>query len=354
MLNEPRWLKQPGEGGAGWYEVWYVVASDAKAGLGAWLRYTVDVSAAGKLVPAVWGSFFDRKDPRRTFSLRVAHDAAAIRRGPDLHIGIGDAELGPQGCRGEVEGGGHSLRWRLSFGGQGEGEDVLPGFLRPVARIRKGGFVLPRPELRLSGAIEVDGAPVELIDVPGSQAHLWGARRYPAWAWAHCANFAEDPEASLDLLSVHGPGGIWVPLFTFRWQGKVHRFGELPWIFATRSRVAAPSWHIAAHDATVSVDGVIRAESDDMVEVEYGDPDGSKRYCANSEIAHVELRVRTRSFIGAPWRPEGTLRSVGGASLEFCGQTPDSRVTRKLISTSREPPSPTETVPHEEHNAPSP
>ena len=328
--------------GRGCYEAYYVVASDAKAGLGVWLRYTVDVKPDGTFEPAVWAAFFDRGDPARTFSLRAVHDAAAIRRASEdgLVMAIGDAELTGTGCVGEVDGGGHSLRWRLSFTDEGgTTEDgaqlVTPAFLRPVAALRRSGYFIPRPRLRVSGALEVDGQPVELRDAPGCQAHIFGATRYPAWAWAHCSSFEESRDASLDLLSIEGPGGVWFPLFSFRYQGRLHRFAELPWIARSTSSRAAPSWHFTAEDATLSIDGVLHAPFGQMVEVEYVNPDGRRQFCVNTELAHAELKIRTRSFPGAQWRPEGTLRCVGGAGLEFCGPAADSRVEQKLVTVQR-------------------
>src|SRR4051812_32771061 len=180
--------------GRGCYEAYFIVASDVKAGVGVWLRYAVDVKIDGTVQPSVWGAFFDRADPSRTFSLRAVHGVAAIRRAPDpgTVIAIGDAKLTDAGCEGEVEGGGHSLRWRLSFADEeGSIDDaaqlVTPAFLRPVAAMKRSGYFFPHPRVRLSGALEVDGRPLELRDAPGNQAHLFGATRYPAWAWAHCS-----------------------------------------------------------------------------------------------------------------------------------------------------------------------
>ncbi len=331
--NVPRWR---GEGGRGWYEAWFIVAADPRSGAGVWLRYALDEASDGTVVPSVWGSFFDRSASARNFSLKASLPSAAIRRGAGLVIGIGDAALEESGCKGEVEGGGHSLRWRLAFAEEedaaaGGAQEVSPGFLQPIARLKKSGYLLARPALRLSGALEVDGQPLELRSAPGLQAHLWGQQRYPAWAWAHCGSFEEAPGSSLDLLSVQGPGGLFIPLFSFRFQGKLHRFAELPWIARSTSRRAPPAWHFSAEDATLAIDGALRADPADCVEVEYVDPDGSKLFCVNTEVAHAELRVRTRSFPGAPWRPEGTLRSAGSAGLEFCGPYPDSRVSNKMI-----------------------
>jgi hypothetical protein len=68
-----------------------------------------------------------------------------------------------------------------------------------------------------------------------------------------------------------------------------------------------------------------------MVQVQYQEPDGNLRHCVNSELASLELRVRSRAFPGAPWRPEATLTSKSSACLEFCGLAPDPRVKNALV-----------------------
>ena len=320
LLNAPRWNETPRRG---FNEAWYVVASDARAGHGLWLRYTVDVDRAGAPAFALWGAWFE---DGRTFALKnpLPGDAAIGRSGAF-------AGLDAEGCSGEVEGGGHALRWRLKFGQGAPGEEFVPPWLSAVAKLRGGGFVLPHPATTVTGAVEVDGRIIELQRVPASQAHIWGRRRYPAWAWARCGAFAEDPDASLELLDVEGPAGVRVPLFLFRFRGETHRFGELPWIARSTSQPRSPAWHFSAQDARLAIDGVAQVSPARMVQVQYLEPDGSVHHCVNSERATLELRVRTRAFPGAPWRPETTLTCKGGASLEFCGHAPDPRVDHGLV-----------------------
>jgi hypothetical protein len=325
-LNAPRWTGLT----SGFSEAWYVVACEPKAGLGLWVRYAVDLDRTGAPTFALWGSWFERG---RCFALRNVLPAAAIGR--TGAVTFGDAALTTESCSGEVEGAGHSLRWRLSFGQDAAGpEEEIPGWLRPAAKLRGSGFVLPRPATTVTGAIEVDGRMVDLQRAPAGQAHLWGKRRWPSWAWARCNAFAEDPDASLDLLDVEGPAGVRVPIFSFRFRGESHHFGELPWIARSSSRPASPSWHFAAQDARIAIDGVLHASPAEMVQVQYAEPDGKVHHCCNSEIATIEMRVRSRAFPGAAWRPEGSLTSRG-ACLEFCGPTPDARVTNLLVSTQR-------------------
>jgi hypothetical protein len=322
-LNAPRWPAAPA-GGFG--EAWYLVASEPRAGLGLWLRYAVDIDQAGAASFAVWGAWFEKD---RTFSLRNLLPAAAISR---TAVRFGAAELTADSSTGEVEAGGHALRWRLGFGQGAAAEDFVPAWLRPAAWLRGSGFLLPHPAATVTGAVEVDGQMIELQRVPASQAHIFGRSRWPGWAWSRCGAFAEDPEASIDLLDIVGPAGVRVPIFTFRFRGQVHRFAELPWIALSSSHPASPSWHFSAQDATLSVDGVVRAAPTSMVQVQYADPDGSLYHCSNSEVAGMEVRVRSRAFVGAPWRPEATLTSKSAACLEFCGHTPDARVLNLLVS----------------------
>src|SRR5436309_466566 len=85
--------------------------------------------------------------------------------------------------------------------------------------------------------------------------------------WVRCSAFAEDPDASIDLIDVEGPAGVRVPLFIFRYHGKVHRFAELPWIALTRSTPSAPAWHFSARNSRIAIDGVVRADPSRMVQV---------------------------------------------------------------------------------------
>ena len=127
-------------------------------------------------------------------------------------------------------------------------------------------------------------------------------------------------------------GGIRVPVVVFRFRGVEHNFGQLPWIALTSSKPAAPTWHFAAQDATLAIDGVVSAAPSRMVQVHYAQTDGSTHHCINSELASIELRVRSRAFVGASWRPEATLTAKCGASLEFRGREADARVTNVLVT----------------------
>src|SRR5262249_38685100 len=194
-------------------------------------------------------------------------------------VRIGSARLDAFSCNGEVEAGGHALRWPLTVWRGFVPAGAIPRRAAPLAPVCGGGDQPPHPAVRASRAGRVDGSILDLTEVPAMQGHLWGHSRWPAWAWARCGAFAEDPDASIDLLDVRGPGGLRYPMLTFRFRGAVHRFGELPWMPLADSQPAAPAWHFAAHDGSVAVDGVARAAPEQMVQAPYHEPDGSHLHC---------------------------------------------------------------------------
>jgi len=324
-LNAPRW-----EGSGPWSEAWFITCADPRRGIGLWLRYALDVDRGGVEVPSVWASFMDGT---RAFALRNVYPAAAFRRTDPVAIGAG--ELTSAGCSGEVEAGGRSVRWRLSFEPRAEAEDVVPAPLRAIAALRRSGVALPQPSMRVSGALEVDGRPTDLDGAPGAQGHLWARERWLTYTWARCNAFAEDPSASVDLTAVRLPGGVQVPLYTFRSGGEVHRFQDPPWVVFSRSSPAAPTWHFSAANAHLAIDGVVRGRPASSVLVAYQDSRGEEHRCSNTELAEMELRVRVRAFPGARWRPQATLTS-GAACLEFCGQGVEQDIANRLVTESAE------------------
>jgi len=320
-LNAARW-----NGSGPWSEAWFLTCVEPRNGIGLWVRYALDVDGNGQAVPSLWGSFMEGN---RAFALRNVYPAAAFRRIEPMGIGI--AELTESGCSGDVEAGGRSLRWRLFFEAGADAEDVVPAPLRPIAALRGSGLALPHPAMRVSGALEVDGRLVDLDGAPGALGHLWARERWLTYTWARCNAFAEDSSASIDLTAVRVPGGVQIPLFTFRSGGDVHRFQDPPWILLSRSSPAPPAWHFSAADARLAIDGVVRGRPASSVLVSYLDSRGGEHRCSNTELAEMELRVRVRAFPGAPWRPHATLTSTA-ACLEFCGAGVEQGVTNRLLT----------------------
>jgi hypothetical protein len=74
-----------------------------------------------------------------------------------------------------------------------------------------------------------------------------------------------------------------------------------------------------------------------MVQVEYAEIGRPVLWCIHTALASMEVRVRSRAFPGAAWRPAATLTSGSAASLEFCGRNRDERVFRMQQSAPAPP-----------------
>jgi hypothetical protein len=81
-----------------------------------------------------------------------------------------------------------------------------------------------------------------------------------------------------------------------------------------------PTWSFSAQNDDWKVAGAARLSPDRVVQVRYEDPDGSDRYCANSEIADLAIEVYKRS--GGGWDAVGSLTAMRTAHLEFGRRAP--------------------------------
>jgi len=110
------------------------------------------------------------------------------------------------------------------------------------------------------------------------------------------------PDASIDLLDAQGPAGVRFPMFILRFRGSVHRSRsclDAADLVAPR----APAWHFSAQDARLAIDGVVRAELDQMVQVQYAEPERPMLHCTHTAIASMEVRVRSVRFPEHPGGP---------------------------------------------------
>jgi hypothetical protein len=62
-----------------------------------------------------------------------------------------------------------------------------------------------------------------------------------------------------------------------------------------------------------------------MVNVRYQDPDGSERWCANSEIAEISCTVYRRGWTGS-WRRDLELHADFTGHFEVGGPARDPRI----------------------------
>lgn len=293
--NAPRW---DGER-RGHYEAWYLTMSDPASGRGFWFRYTFEVpkDPAHQPVAELWGFVFTPGQPavggKRTVPLAWP---------PEGIMQVGDALLEEGRATGELAEVG--LAWDVRWEPASTALWHIPAWVGrsslPSTRV-----VSPSVDATFSGTVRVDGETVDLDGAVGSQTHLWGRQHAGRWAWGHCTGFVDEagnerPDVILE--AVHA-----VPLLTPEREAPVgftlvysERDGEpipcnaFPWVLRASSRVDGHRWEMRGRTREHRVRAVLEADPTEMAQVTYEDPDGSKAWCANSEIARAALEIEGR------------------------------------------------------------
>ncbi len=311
--NLPRW-----DGRRGRYEAWFVTLSAPEAGY--WIRYTLHSGPRGPVEPRLWFARFDRRDPSATFGVNVAVPHDALYLAPEsFGVVMGGATLGPTRAAGSVAGAGHEARWDLEW----TSEASPPLRLLPPALYRRGmaptRLYTPAPDARFRGTIEVDGEPVVLEDAPGQQGHVEGTRHADRWAWASCTAF-DRPGYAVQALSAQGRRGPVVLPFVssvgVRIDDRWIRLGSV-----ARSRTwALGMWRVRLAGKRHRLEGEVSVPREALMRARYVDPDGTPRWCHNSEVASSRLRLWERGPGG--WGEIADLVSDGTTHAEWAGRTP--------------------------------
>lgn len=319
--NRMRWDRRR----AGFMEVWYATAIHRSSGCGVWLRYTVTAPEAGAPYCELWGFIFD-PDRKRNFAAKerfsIDHLGSANGRDDGALVRIGEAWLSETHMDGRLITGDRVLEWSLDLDPSDRCFQHLPSQIRRRAERKVSTVCSPNLSVPFTGSVVVDGETLNFEDELGCQSHRWGHKHSLTWAWAHCSEFDQSP-AVLEGVAAKAPIGPLRPTTTFlflRYKDLDLEFNELRWALLAKSRYALPTWAFTARTDQWKIVGAARASIDDFVQVSYMDPDGSPRYCANSEIGDLAIEVYRRE--GNRWIHDGSLTARGRAHIEFGAQQP--------------------------------
>lgn len=321
--NRMRWDRQS----APFMEVWYCTLNHSKSGAGLWFRYTITASKKGPPYCELWAFYFD-PDAARSFAGKQRYSidrlGAANGRDDGALVRIGDAWLSETHLEGKVADEGRSLEWSLDFEPATRCFQHIPQPIRGRAEQRVSTVCSPNLSVPFSGAVVLDGETVELNGDLGCQSHRWGRKHSLSWAWAHCSTFQGDGGALFEGVGARATiGPLPAPTTTFlylSYKGEDIAFNELRPALRAKSHYEMPTWAFTASTDAWKIVGAARGHIDKMVQVEYLDPDGTRRYCANSEIASLAIEVYRRTDAG--WRHDGSLTAIGTAHLEFGRREP--------------------------------
>lgn len=323
------WDRRPGH-----YEVWYLTFNHRPTRTGFWIRYVIEAPKVGEPYGMLWFACFDSDAPSRTVALHTEVPIATLTSGSaPFSIGLGGAELGHDHARGRIQGGGHDVRWDLSWLPAPTTHRHLPDVIYRTS-FADTRALSPNLDVPVRGTVTVDGKSYALEGVPGGQTHLWGRKHAHAWAWGHCNAFEGRRGAALELLSVQlKKRGIVTPpmtLVALYLDGEAHRLTEFRHVIANRGHFGTAHFQFSARSRSVKIAGEFRCRPEDMVLAQYADPDGEPSFCANTCIADLELTVeKRRGLLG--WSEPVRLFSGKSGHFEVAGRTADPAIARPHV-----------------------
>jgi hypothetical protein len=193
------------------------------------------------------------------------------------------------------------------------------------ARFPKTKVLSPNPLARFSGEVAIEGRRFPIRNAPGQQSHLWGSEHALRWAWCNAGGFDEDPAAVFEgLHSEIRLGPLRVPhilLFFLRLDGTWHRFAGVRQCFTNRSRYGAESWDFELDNGSLRLQGRASAGRTAFAGVTYLDPTGAHRYCYNTGLADMHLRILDRKD-----RELRSLNCRAGAAFETVERRPHAGI----------------------------
>jgi hypothetical protein len=303
------------------YEVWYLTWNHPSTGQGFWLRYITE-PGRGEL----WFARFDPVRADRTFGIHKRFAPPRTGRAP-FSLELGGAHLGHDRAHGALSGGGHAVSWDLRWDPARETLRVQPD-LSYRLHIGSSRVVTPNPRGSLHGSVVVDGETLVLDGGVLGQSHVFGTKHLYTWGWAHCAEFDSGDEAVLELITTRlYRRGFLLPvtcMVVLQLDGQTHRLNQFRHFARNRATWQTGRIEFSAWSRAVRVEGELTCAPDALVQAEYEDPDGTRLYCANTEIGDARLTITQRGR-------SRQLVSRGRAHFETGGRDRDPAVTREHV-----------------------
>lgn len=217
------------------------------------------------------------------------------------------------------------MAWSLDIEPAQQTFQHLPPRLRAQVERRVSTLCSPNLAVPFSGTVSVGGEELTFDREPGNQSHRWGRKHSASWVWGHCSRFDTTEASVFEGLSARAAlGPLPAPTATFLY---LHHDGEhiafrgiRNALLRSKSRYVLPTWAFAASNDAWRIVGAARFNVRHAIQVEYADPDGTARFCANSEIGDLAIELFGRA--GSGWRHRASLTALGNAHIEFGRRQP--------------------------------
>ena len=289
------------------YEVYYLKLNEPSNGVALWFRYTFLSPSVGTPSASVWAIFNSKKAGdnlalKNTFAMsEVAYHKTKFG------LNLGGSILRNDHASGIVRDNANVISWNIGWRPLDSSIRQYPSLLYitpwPATKV-----VTPNPAVIASGFFEVNGIRYEVESSPLYQGHTWGRCYSNGWAWANCQNFAEDKSAILELVAQ--------PSFGLGYL----KIGQKKMRLFLRGRYNRTSWEFNGRAFGKKIEGRISTFSQNIIGITYHNPCGGKRYCYNTNIADVAVKLYEKKK--GKWNLAHELTSAGTASFETVTSRP--------------------------------
>lgn len=315
----------PASGGRrGRYEVWFLTISDPGRRAGYWIRHTIRAPVSGPPEPRVWFAAFSQDDPKGIFGVNEGLAEGDLKIARDrFEVRIGASVMASGRAWGSITGGGHDVRWDLTYPTGAGSLRLLPDVLYRGKLAPTRPFA-PNPDVRFEGEVVIDGDRRPLSGAPGQQGHVVGSRHAERWAWAS-SSFGEEDAAFHAVSGQTRRGPFLTPFLTSAALRLGRRWLRFRGLSSGRDW-GLGWWRLFLAGRRHRLEADVRAEPDAMIRARYLDPDDTPRWCHNSEVASCRLTLWERRAGG--WAQVAELESRGTTHAEWAGRTPAPGVDR--------------------------
>jgi hypothetical protein len=303
-LMRPRWRGQPGR-----LEVWYSTLTDPDTGTGLWLHHEMVAPADG--TPAYthgWVAGFP-PDGRPEIA----------RFGPYPWQGPAEPEVFTAGAVGvsthRLTGVADGASWDLWVDGGGDPLFPFPAWawrreVLPAAQ------VVPMPAARFTGTVRVGGSALDLKDVPGCSARVYGHGNARRWAWLH-ADLGDGDVCEVVSAVSDRPGMRRLRPLSFvrlRVRGVDLPPGDqLRNAARFRADLTLPTWTVCGRFGPWRLTVEVCQPEERTVAVDYTGPDGRPAICRNTERADATITLAHGDRVRRRWRLDGTAHAEQGS-----------------------------------------
>jgi hypothetical protein len=275
-------------------ESYFIKLNDASGRCALWLKATILAGRDRSPVAEAWAIGFDREAGHVGVKRVVPHAEARFSK-YELDVSVGGIEMSEGKTRGKIQSGDHVIEWDLEFDASGAPLIPYPSPKMYTGPLPSQKLVSPHASTRFSGSYRVDGREVKVDGWRGMQGHNWGKRHTELYAWGHVNQWDDQEDLMLEGVTARVKvGPLLAPPLTLVcvWhRGERYELNQTKTLLKARGSISTRVWTFQSTGPDASVEGELRAETEDMAGLYYENPNGEMTYCLNSKIARAELTL---------------------------------------------------------------